>query len=90
MAFGEDVVEVVYSPSRLYREVITRDRAGLFRVHDERWWVEDPDDPDAAGAAFWCPYDRSASITDTIENARTLAAEALRAVEPPRRAADDA
>lgn len=73
------LVEIVYSPSRKYREVISRDRAGLFRVHDERWSTEDWDVTDAG---YWCPYDRTATITDTLENARALAAEALVSVEP--------
>lgn len=72
-------MDVIYSPSKRYREVITRDAAGLFRVHEERWSTEDWD---VAGAAYWCPYDRIATITDTLENARKLAAEALSVVEP--------
>ena len=75
----EEVVEIIYSPSKRYREVITRDQRGLLRVHDERWFTEDWD---TAGAAFWCPYDRSATITDTLDNARKLAAEALSMVQP--------
>lgn len=72
-------MDVIYSPSKRYREVITRDESGFFRVSDERW---DTGDWDVAGAAFWCPYDRVATMTDTLENARKLAAEALQLVEP--------
>lgn len=75
----EELVEVIYSPSKWYREVITRDQRGLLRVHDERWFTEDWD---VAGAAFWSPYDRGATITDTLDNARKLAAEALSVAEP--------
>jgi hypothetical protein len=75
----EELVDILYSPSKRYREVITRDARGLFRVHDERW---DTEDWDVAGAAYWCPYDRLATITDTLENARNLAMDTLSVVEP--------
>jgi|KBSSwiStaDraftv2_1062776.scaffolds.fasta_scaffold53024_2 alkyl sulfatase BDS1-like metallo-beta-lactamase superfamily hydrolase len=73
------VVDIIYSPSKWYREVITLDASGLFRVSDERWDIRDWD---VAGVAYWCPYDRFTTITDTLENARKLAAEALQLVEP--------
>jgi len=74
---NEIEVDVLYSVTKSHRVVITRDARGLFRVHGERW---DTGDWDVAGAAYWVSYDRLATITDTLENARTLAQEALEQV----------
>jgi hypothetical protein len=78
----EEDVAILYSATKTHRVVIGRDRRGLYRVHEERW---DTGDWDIAGAAYWCPYDQLATITDTIENAEKLAREALAQVlqSPP-------
>jgi len=40
-----------------------------------RWWIGDLD----IGKAFWIQDDHHATITDSADNARVLAQEALRA-----------
>ena len=76
----EKDVAILYSPSKAFRVVIGRDARGFYRVHEERW---DTGDWDVAGAAYWCPYDQLATITDTVENAEKLAREALAQVGGP-------
>jgi hypothetical protein len=70
----ERELEVRYSPSKAYRVVITLDRRGLYRVHQQFW---DTGDWDVVRQAYWAGNDRMVTITDTIEGARRLAAEAL-------------
>jgi hypothetical protein len=70
----EEEVECVYSPQRQYRVIISRDRAGRYRIHRERW---DTGDWDIAKAAYWCEDDKMVTITDTVESARKLVAERL-------------
>ena len=70
----EEEIECLYSPRRQYRVVISRDHQGRYRVHRQRW---DISDWDVANVAFWSEDDQMATITDTIESARTFAAERL-------------
>ena len=71
---NEEEVECHYSPQCQYRVIISRDRAGLYRVHRERW---NTGDWDIAGVAFWCRDDKLVTITDAVESARKLVAERL-------------
>jgi hypothetical protein len=71
---GEEEIECLYSPQHEYRAVISRDRAGLYRVCRERW---NTSDWELARHAFWSEDERTVTITDTVENARTLAMEHL-------------
>ena len=87
--FGSDMereIEAIYSPTKKYRAVVTRDQAGLFRVHAQRW---DNEDWDVGGSPHWCPYTRGVTITDTLENARMLARDKLALVEPPKPEEED-
>jgi len=70
----EEEVECIYSLQRRYRVIISRDRAGRYRVHRERW---NTGDWEVAKVAFWGDDDRMVTITDTVEKARELAAERL-------------
>jgi hypothetical protein len=70
----EQEVERLHSRHNLYRVIISRDRAGLYRVRRERWATEDWG---FGGAAFWCPDDPHTTITDSVGNARNLALEKL-------------
>jgi hypothetical protein len=70
----EHEVERLHSRHGLYRVIISRDRAGLYRVRRERWATEDWG---FGGAAFWCADDPETTITDSRENARQLAREKL-------------
>jgi hypothetical protein len=71
---NKEEVECHYSPQCQYRVIISRDQAGLYRVHRERW---NTGDWDIAGVAFWCRDDKLVTITDTVESARKLVAERL-------------
>jgi arylamine N-acetyltransferase len=70
----EDEVERLHSRHNLYRVIISRDRAGLYRVRRERWAIEDWD---VGRAAFWCSDDPQTTITDSLASARHLAREKL-------------
>jgi hypothetical protein len=72
---SERVIEVLFSRKSQYRAIVTQDSQGLFRVHRDRWWIGDWD----IGQAFWIQDDHHATITDSADNARQLAQEALRA-----------
>ena len=71
---GEEAVECIYSPQRQYRVIISRDRAGRYRVRRERW---NTSDWQVANIAFWYGDDSMVTITDTVERASSLAAERL-------------
>jgi hypothetical protein len=71
---NEEEVECFYSSQQQYRAVISRDPAGRYRIRRERW---NTGDWDIAKVAFWCDDDAMVTITDTLENARKLAAERL-------------
>jgi len=71
---GEEEVECSYSPLQRYRVIISRDGAGRYRVHRERW---NTSDWEIARVAFWSEDDRTVTVTDTLGNARKLAAERL-------------
>jgi hypothetical protein len=73
---GEEEIESRYSRSGLYRIIVSRDRAGRYRIHRQRW---DTGDWDVARVAQWLEDDRMATITDTLENARSLARQRLEA-----------
>jgi len=70
----EEEIECLYSPQQEYRVGITRDQVGRYRVRRERW---NTSDWDVAAVAFWSDDDARVTITDTLENARKLAAERL-------------
>ncbi|MCH7227435.1 hypothetical protein [Haloferula sp. A504] len=71
---SEEVLEILFSPSRRYRAIITKDREGLLRIHRDYWCTSDYE---YIGEGYWCQNDTLATITDTIESARKLAQEAL-------------
>ncbi len=70
---GETILEVLFSRDNQHRAIITQDSQGFFRVHRDRWWIGDLD----LGKAFWIQDDHHATITDSADNARVLAQEAL-------------
>ena len=76
---GHSVVESHYSASGRFRAIITQHPAGHFNVHREHW---DISGWEAGGTPAWVPAGGGAIIGDTIERARTLAAEALRNAAP--------
>jgi hypothetical protein len=65
----EETLEVRYSPGGNDRAVLTRDEQGLIRVHFETWYVEEADDHYPGS---WIPVGRTATITDSMENARAI------------------
>lgn len=76
---GEKLVEVVTSPAGDLRIGITRDGAGLYRLRVETW----APDWDAMGVATWFQASDDGTFTDSLERARSLAAEHLRAAGNP-------
>ena len=74
---NQTVIECVYSMDCYHRAVLARDSNGNVRIHCESW---DLSEWEACGAAFWSPLGKSETITDTVENARSLARESLREV----------
>jgi hypothetical protein len=75
---GHTVVQVDYSPRRHHRVVITQGGDGLLRVHHQYW---DAADPEFGYSAAWVPGQTTASITDSLDRARTLARELLGAAK---------
>ena len=71
---AETQLDVVYSPDCRFRAVVTRDNRGFFRVHRQTW---DTGDWEVVAQAFWGDVDGIVTITDTLENARKLASEAI-------------
>jgi hypothetical protein len=69
---GHDWIETVYSRSKQYRVVVTRDASDVYRVYRDRW---DDSDLDDGGKAFWVPEEKS--IADTRDRAREIANELL-------------
>lgn len=69
------LVDTIYADDNQVRVGITRDSAGLYRLHPERWEISNLD---VLGYAYWNPYGRSSSLTDDIGIAREMAFEALR------------
>jgi hypothetical protein len=82
---SEVEIERHYSPLKHHRVIVSRDPAGCYRIHCQRW---DTSDWEIASAAYWHPQDRFATITDTVEIARKLATEYLASVERSERAYD--
>ena len=70
---GQRIVETVYSDSKRARAFITVDETGRYRTVIQ-WW--DTSDWKDWQKAFWIGRD-SGSLTDSLERARELAAEAL-------------
>ena len=70
---GQEVVEVLYSPSNYLRGIITIDPQGIYRVRTEHW---DTSDWYIAGSAYWA-QDHLGTFTDTLENARKLCKEKM-------------
>jgi len=73
---SERVIDVLFSRGNQYRAIITQDSQGFFRVHRDRWYTGDWD---IIGQVSWVQDDHHATITDSTDNARKLAQEALRA-----------
>lgn len=71
---GHRTIETSFTSDHRYRVTITQDESGIYRIHSDRWCVEDWH---AVGKAFWIQVERGSSMTDTIENARRLANEHL-------------
>ena len=63
---GELTLEVVYSRTKIYRSIISRDANARFRVRCEKW------------EASWFANERSSTIAVSLETARTLAEEKLK------------
>jgi hypothetical protein len=72
---SQSVVEIIYAKDPKYRAVLTRDRKNLLRVRCQVW---DTLDCEYTGHGFWREISKGATITDTVERARSLAAERLR------------
>jgi|SRR6185369_14067314 hypothetical protein len=70
---GQTIVEVMYSPSRRVRGIITVDDKGVFRVLTQFW---DTSDWGVVRSAFWAPG-HLGSFTDTKDRALSLCREAL-------------
>ena len=68
---GQEVVEIIYSPSNYVRGIISRDPRGIFRVRTEFW---DTGDWDIARVAYW-GQEHIGTFVDTLENARKLCQE---------------
>ena len=77
--FGSEltVVEVTYADENWCRVSVTRDKRGIFRVHPERWEISDLE---IVGEAYWNSFGDIGSLTDDLEIARVLAADALRKI----------
>jgi hypothetical protein len=73
---GEKLVEVLTSPDGRCRIGITRDRAGIFLLRVETW----APDWDDLGVATWLQRDNEGAFADSLEHARSLAREHLRAL----------
>jgi len=71
---GQQVVQEFFSEDKTQRVSILRDDRGIFRVRSFRWCTEDWE---VAGRAFWIQEDAMNTITNTVEDARRLAAEYL-------------
>jgi hypothetical protein len=76
-ARGEKLVDVLTSASGDRRVGITRDGAGLYRLRVETW----APDWDAMGIATWFQASDDGAFTDSLEKARSLAAERLRSAD---------
>lgn len=72
---GEKIVEVLTSATGDRRVGITRDASGIYRLRVETW----APDWEHMGIATWLQSAHEGSFADSIERARSLAAEALRA-----------
>lgn len=72
---GEKIVEVLTSASGDRRVGITRDGSGMYRLRVETW----APDWEHMGVATWFQSGHEGSFTDSLERARSLAAEALEA-----------
>jgi len=76
----EEMLEVRYSQDGSDRAVLTRDEQRLIRVHFETWYAEGADEHYPPS---WIPVGRTATITDTVENAQSIADDRLRKAEVP-------
>ena len=70
---GEKLVEVLTSSTGDRRVGITRDGSGIYRLRVETW----APDWEHMGVATWIQSGHEGSVTDSLERARSLAAEAL-------------
>jgi hypothetical protein len=75
---GEKIVEVLTSATGDRRVGITRDASGIYRLRVETW----APDWEHMGVATWFQSGHEGSFTDSLERARSLAAEALGATGP--------
>jgi hypothetical protein len=75
-AKDEKIVEVLTSASGDRRAGITRDASGIYRVRVETW----APDWEHLGVATWLQSGHEGSFVDSLERARSLAAEALGAM----------
>lgn len=65
----EDVVHIMYGAANLRRAIITKDKAGLYRVRFEEW---EPIAFADGEPVHWISASR-ASVTDTMASAKQLA-----------------
>lgn len=78
----DKVVQVIYSPSKIYKvEIIKRNRDGLFTFLIYKWIEHDPDIKEIMNEeGFWGPLFNQKSLSDTAERAIQTAIEALQNV----------
>ena len=72
----EAEVETHYSADNFIRVVISRDKFDRLRIHPQAWCAYDHEIHELRHA-HWLPLGGMATMTDTIENARKLALEAI-------------
>ncbi|WP_310830955.1 hypothetical protein [Paenibacillus pedocola] len=75
----DEVFQVMYSPSKLYKvEIIKRNRDGLFTFLIHKWIEHDPDIKEyMSEEGFWGPLFTQKSLSDTAERAIQIALEDL-------------
>jgi hypothetical protein len=70
---GEKLVEVLTSAGGHRRVGITRDGPGIYRLRVETW----APDWDTLGVATWIQSEHEGALADSLEQARSLAAEIM-------------
>jgi hypothetical protein len=70
-------VECIYSDDLKYRAVLLRDGSGILHIRREMWDVAEWE---VCSSAFWVQVTQGTTITDTIDNARSLGRERLLAL----------
>jgi hypothetical protein len=76
-----NVIETIAVPSGRFKAEIVRRADGHLQVFLLRW-VEEIVPDHGKVAEFWADQSRTASLTDDLETARSLARESLAAIDP--------